>query len=73
MCEDYIKYKVVEKIVLNQDDTNIASMLSLLKTNMTESYNLAQADAKFSNLTPDSFKKLKMEVAATKLPNFGIV
>lgn len=58
--EDYIKYKVVEKIVLNQDDTNLASMLSLLKTNMTESYNLAQTDAKFSNLTPDSFKKLRM-------------
>lgn len=58
--EDYIKYKVVEKIVLNQDDTNIASMLSLLKANMNESYNLAQADAKFSNLNPDSFKKLRM-------------
>lgn len=58
--EDYIKYKAVEKIVLNQDDTNLASMLSLLKTNMNESYNLAQADAKFSNLTPESFKRLKM-------------
>lgn len=58
--EDYVKYKVVEKIVINQDDTNLASMLSLLRTNMSESYNLAATDAKFSNLTPDSFKKLKM-------------
>lgn len=65
--EDYIKYKVVEKIALNQDDTNLVNLLSLLKTNMTESYNLAQTDAKFSNLTPDSFKKLRMSNAQDML------
>ena len=57
--EDYIKYKCVEKLVLNQDDTNLASTLTLLRTNMNESLNLAQADAKFKNLTPESFKKLR--------------
>lgn len=58
--EDYIKYKVVEKIVLNQDDTNLVNLMGLLKANMQESYSLAKADVNFDCLTPESFRKLKM-------------
>lgn len=61
--EDFIKYKVVEKIVINQDDTNLSSMIGLLKQNMKDSYILAQADAKFDNLSPDAFKRLKLSNA----------
>jgi len=58
--EDYIKYKVVERLILNQDDTNLASMLSLLKQNQMESYRLAMTDVKFASLSLDSFRKLRM-------------
>lgn len=74
--EAHLKTRVLEELLTNSDDPNLSGVLQYWSTKEQFQYLKAMKDAKFSTLTPDSYKKLaafnRGEMAKVKymLPNF---
>lgn len=57
--EYHVKRKIAENIGANQDDSSAFNLLSYYSQMEKEHLGLALTDAKFSTLTPNSFRRLK--------------
>lgn len=56
--EYYLKMRLLEVLLTNKDDANLATLFQYYVRKEGTQFGLAMSDAKFSTLTPDSYRKL---------------
>ena len=57
--EYHVKRKILENIIVNQDDSAASNMFGFYNQKEVEQLGLALTDTKLSRLTPNSFRRLK--------------
>lgn len=57
--EYYVKYRFIEKLAFNGDDSNMINLLGFLDGKVKEHLALAMTDSKFSTFSPDSLRRIK--------------
>lgn len=69
--EYHVKRKIFENIIANQDDSGASSLFQFYMQKEDMQLGLALTDAKFSTLTPNSFRRLK-KINRTEMQRFEL-